>query len=136
MTREPKSVDHAPAFEQWRRRADAAELPRPVLGPPAPADRESAVVAVIADLTDVRSSFFITQKDAVIDDRSLRAAIAEAAQGRLGGADIPWLIEHLQASPQLHRVDAQHWTTAATLAIEHEVMARARRARRDHHRRL
>jgi len=122
MTREPKSVDHAPAFEQWARRAGDAELPRPEYGPRLPSDRRAVLATVVAELTDPDSAYFVTKKAAVVDDRTLRTAIAEAAQGRLGGADIPWLIEQVQLSPQFCRLDEKHWTTATTLAMEQEVL--------------
>lgn len=125
MTRQAKSVEHAPAFDQWRARAGDIVLPDPVFGPPARVNREAVAAAVIADLTDPASAHFVTRDAAVVDDRPLRTAIAEAAQGRIGGAEIPWLIAEVQDSPRFQRLDARHWTTAATLAMEAEVMAHA-----------
>ncbi len=129
MTRTQKAVEHGPAWEQWRARAGGAVLPERVYGPPAPVDRDAAVAAVIGELTDPTSPRFVTRTAAVVDHRTLRTAIAEAAQGRVGGGDVAWLIERVQSSPALHRLDDQHWTTETTLQLETEVMTTARRLR-------
>ena len=122
MTREPKSVDHAPAFEQWQRRAGVAQLPRPLLDPPAPVDREAAAAAVIRELTAPTSPRSLTRTSAIFDDRELRIAVAEAAQGRVAGADVPWLIERIRSAPELVAIPGQHWTTRAILDAENEVL--------------
>jgi conjugative relaxase-like TrwC/TraI family protein len=132
MTREPKSVDHAPAFEQWAHRAGDAELPRPVFGPPAPVERKAAADAIIRDLTMPTSPRSLTRTSAIFDDRELRIAVAEAAQGRVAGADIPWLIERVRTCDELVSLPGQHWTTRGIWEAEHEVLAvaEARAARR------
>ena len=122
MTREPKSVDHAPAFEQWAQRAGGAELLRPLFGPPAPADREAAAAAVIRDLTTPTSPWSLTRPSAIFDDRELRTAVAEAAQGRVAGSDVPWLIDRVRSAPELVPLPGNHWTTRAIWAAEHEVL--------------
>ncbi len=127
MTRIQKSVEHAPAFEQWRRRAGDSALPNPEYGPPAPVDRDAVVAEIVQELTDPNSPRYLTKDAAVVDDRTVRTAIAEAAQGRIGGDDIGWLIDHVLAAPQLRRVDDHHWTTLATVQLEREVMFAAHR---------
>lgn len=102
LSREPKSVDHTPAFEQWARRAEAAggiDLPRPVYGPPATPDRWVALSGVVADLANPRSPFFLNREHAAIDDRTFRTAVAEAAQGRLPGTEFDWLLRRVQLAP-------------------------------------
>jgi conjugative relaxase-like TrwC/TraI family protein len=130
LSREPKSVDHAPAFEQWTRRAEAAgggELPRPVYGPHAARDRWAALAGVVADLADPASPFFLNREYAAVDDRTFRAAVAEASQGRLPGTDYDWLLRRVQLAPELQRIGGGHWTTRAILDAENEVVDSARR---------
>jgi len=127
MTREPKSVEHAPALAQWAGRAGAERLPLPLYGPPPPLDREAVAATVTGSLTDPSSPWSVTRTSAVIDDRTLRIAVAESAQGLLPGTDIPWLTDRVRTAPELVRLDEQHWTTARVLAAETEVVATAER---------
>src|SRR5207245_5386568 len=52
LSRSPKSVDHAPAFEQWSRRAaesGGAQIPIPNPSARPPLDRHAALAEVIAE---------------------------------------------------------------------------------------
>jgi conjugative relaxase-like TrwC/TraI family protein len=130
LSREPKSVDHAPAFDQWTRRAEQLgeiDLPRPVYGPYAVPDRVAALHAVIADLSSPASPRFLNRDHAVVDDRTFRIAVAEAAQGRLPGTDFDWLFDRVQLVREFQKIDDGHWTTRAILDAENEVLTSAQR---------
>ncbi|HXA29335.1 MAG TPA: MobF family relaxase [Candidatus Angelobacter sp.] len=127
LSREPKSVDHAPAFEQWARRAEeagSAQLPTPAPGRQAP-DRWAMLAAFVTELSDPASRYFLTRDHAAVDDRTFRAAIAEAAQGLLAGTDYDWLVRRVQAAPEFVRVGGGHWSTQATVETERTVLATA-----------
>jgi conjugative relaxase-like TrwC/TraI family protein len=127
LSREPKSVDHAPAFAQWARRAEeagGAQLPTPATDRQAP-DRWAMLAAVVAELSDPASRYFLTRDHAAVDDRAFRRAIAEAAQGRLAGTDYDWLVRRIQAAPEFVRVGGNHWSTQATVEAERRVLAAA-----------
>jgi len=130
LSREPKSVDHAPAFEQWAVRAGGigpVTLPTPESAARALIDRWTSLQAVIAELTDPTSARSLTRTHAAVDERTLRAAVAEAAQGLLPGTDFDWLYRRIQMAPELVRLPGGHWTTRAVLETENEVLATAER---------
>jgi conjugative relaxase-like TrwC/TraI family protein len=129
LSREPKSVDHAPAFEQWTRRAEergGAQIPKPNAARP-PLDRHAALAEVIAELTDPESPGFLNREHAAVDDRTFRTAVAEAAQGRLPGADFDWLLRRVQLSPEFQQIGGDHWATRTIVEAEQEVVATAQR---------
>jgi conjugative relaxase-like TrwC/TraI family protein len=130
MSREPKSVDHAPAFEQWTRRADesgGAQIPKPDAAARPTIDRHAALAEVIAELTDPESPFFLNREHAAVDDRIFRAAVAEAAQGRLPGTDFDWLLRRVQLSPEFQQIGGDYWATRTIIEAENEVVATAHR---------
>jgi conjugative relaxase-like TrwC/TraI family protein len=71
LSREPKSVDHVPAFKQWAQRAEdagGAQLPTPAADCQA-ADRWAMLAAVVAELSDPASRYFLSRDHAAVDDR-------------------------------------------------------------------
>jgi conjugative relaxase-like TrwC/TraI family protein len=130
LSREPKSVDYAPAFEQWTARAQAAagnaNLPQPGAERSSP-DRWVSLQAVIAELTNPASPRSPTRTHAAVDERTLRAAVAEAAQGHFAGTEFDWLYRRVQMAPEMVRLPGGHWTTRAVLETENEVLATAER---------
>jgi conjugative relaxase-like TrwC/TraI family protein len=130
LSREPKSVDHSPAFEQWTGRADAAglaTLPAPDPAADALPDRWAAVQAVVADLVDPTSPHHLTRDHAAVDERTFRTAVAEAAQGLVAGTDIEWLRRRVEMAPEIVRLPGGHWTTRSVIEAENEVLATAER---------
>lgn len=130
LSRQAKGADHAPAFEQWPQRADAsggAQLPQPDTSARQPLDRHAALAQVVADLTDPESPTFLNREHAAIDGRTLRAAVAEAAQGRLPGTDFDWLLRHVQLAPEVRHLGGDHWAARAIVEAEQEVIASAQR---------
>lgn len=131
LSRQAKTAECAPAFEQWAQRArdvgiDPERFGGVVRGGSGVAeDREAAVRGVIQELTDPGSAHCVTRTSAVLDERTLRIAVAEAAQGRIAGAEIPAAIEAVTSSGELVRVDDVHWTTRRHLEMEREVVERA-----------
>lgn len=129
LSREPKSVDHAPAFEQWTARAEAAgrvDLPLPDAERSRP-DRWASLQAVIAELTDSASPRSLTRTHAAVDERTLRAAVAEAAQGHFAGTEFDWLYRRVQMASEMVRLPGGHWTTRTVLETETEVLSTAER---------
>ena len=88
-------------------------------------DVRQAAREIVAELTALRGEHSLTASASTVDDRQLRIAVAEAAQGRLSGSQVPALIAAVQASPELVRVDNQHWTTRTLLGAEHRIIGRA-----------
>jgi len=130
LSRQVKSADHAPAFEQWARRADAsggAQIPTPGPAMRPPLDRHAALAEVIADLTDPESPTFLNREHAAVDGRTFRAAVAEAAQGRLAGTDFDWLLRRVQLAPEIQQLGGDHWAARAIVEAEQEVIATAQR---------
>jgi len=136
LSRQPKAADHAPAFAQWQERAAAAgfapdDIPQLRRHQPLDLDRVSPTDEVILDqvvrqLTHLDSPHSLTRSAAVFDERTLRIATAEAAQGRLRGAHVEALIGAVGSSPELVKLDAVHRTTQTMLDMEREVLLAAR----------
>jgi conjugative relaxase-like TrwC/TraI family protein len=130
LSRQVKGADHAPAFEQWARRADAsggAQIPTPG-APERPAiDRHAALAEVIAELTEPESPTFLNREHAAIDGRTFRAAVAEAAQARLPGTDFDWLLRRVQLAPEIQQLGGDHWAARVIVEAEQEVIATAQR---------
>src|SRR5579884_1816058 len=130
LSRSPKSVDHAAAFEQWARRAadsGGAQIPKPTSAARPAIDRHTAVAEVIAELTDPESPAFLNREHAAVDIRAFRTAVAEAAQGRLPGSEFDWLLRRVQVTPEFQQIGGDHWTTRTILDAEREVMTAAQR---------
>ncbi|HXA30099.1 MAG TPA: MobF family relaxase [Candidatus Angelobacter sp.] len=130
LSRSPKSVDHAPAFEQWTRRANergGAQIPAPDVAARPTLDRHAALAEVIADLTDPESPYFLNREHAAVDGRTFRTAVAEAAQGRLPGTEFDWLLRRVQQSPDLQQLGSDHWAARVIVEAEQEVVATAQR---------
>jgi conjugative relaxase-like TrwC/TraI family protein len=131
QSRGPKGGEGAPAFEQWREHADSAGLTAQELASLRAGDRrERAAFHVTArriakQLTDPDSQYCVTKSTATVDSRTLRIAVAEAAQGQVAGTDVDRLIENVAASPLIVNLGDGHITTRGMLTMEHEVLARA-----------
>jgi conjugative relaxase-like TrwC/TraI family protein len=130
LSRQVKSADHAPAFEQWTRRADESggtQMPEPDAAGRPTVDRHAALAEVIADLTDPESPAFLNREHAAVDGRTFRIAVAEAAQGRLPGTDFDWLLRRVQQSPDIQQLGGDHWAARVIVEAEKEVIATAQR---------
>ena len=80
--------------------------------------------AVVEELTDPESPRRLTQASATVDARTLRTAIAEAAQGRVPGTAVDALVEAVTADPAL--VPLLHgllWTSRPTEQAEQAALA-------------
>ncbi len=129
-SRSPKSADHVPAFEQWARRAaesGGGQIPAPDLSAAPPIDQHAALAEVIAELTDPEGPFFLNRERAAVDGRTFRAAVAEAAQGRLAGTEFDWLLRRAQRAPELRHLGGDHWAARVLVEAEQEVIATAER---------
>ena len=133
LSRHPKATEHAAAFAQWQERAQDVGLT------PADVDRlrredagrellpfDGAAERITVDLVDPASPHALTRSAAVFDARTLRIAVAEAAQGRARGTDVAALISAVAASPDIVRLDAVHATTQRMLDSERAVLLAAR----------
>lgn len=130
LSRSPKSVDHAPAFAQWTRRAaesGGAQIPTPDPSARPPLDRHAALAEVIAELTDPEGPFFLNREHAAVDGRTFRTAVGEAAQGRLPGTEFDWLLRRVQQAPELRHLGGDHWAARVVVEAEQEVIATAQR---------
>jgi len=130
LSRQVKGADHAPAFEQWSRRADAsggAQIPTPDTAARTAIDRHAVLAEVIAELTDPDSPTFLNREHAAVDGRTMRAAVAEAAQGRLPGTDFDWLLRRVQLAPEIQQLGGDHWAARVIVEAEREVTATAQR---------
>jgi ATP-dependent exoDNAse (exonuclease V) alpha subunit len=92
-----------------------------------PPERWSAVQTVVADLTEPASPRHLTRDYAAVDERTFRAAVAEAAQGLVAGTDIDWLRRRVEMAPEMVRLPGGHWTTRSVIEAEKEVIATAER---------
>jgi hypothetical protein len=90
-----------------------------------PLDRHAALAEVIADLTDPESPTFLNREHAAADRRTFRAAVAEAAQGRLAGTDFDWLLRRVQLAPEIQQLGGDHWAARAIVEAEQELIATA-----------
>ncbi len=121
-SRSPKTAVPEDAFSAWRERARAAGAdpkswePEPRSIPQAP--WAETVNAVVQELTDPESPRRLTHASATVDTRTLRAAVAEAAQGRVPGTAVDALVEAVTASPALVSLPHGLWTTRAALQAE------------------
>ncbi|MDA8395869.1 MAG: relaxase domain-containing protein [Candidatus Dormibacteraeota bacterium] len=121
-SRSPKTAVPEDAFSAWQERADAAGAdpkswapePRPI--PQAP--WTETVQAVVEELTDPESPRRLTHTSATVDSRTLRTAVAEAAQGRVPGSAVDALLEAVTANPALVPLSHGLWTTRPTLQAE------------------
>jgi hypothetical protein len=134
LTRHPKAREQGSAFAQWDERARAAgidpgdvhQLHHRAPGAdavPLPTSNEDAVRAVAAELISPGSPYALTRVAAVVDERALRIAVADAAQGRIRGLYVDELRAAVEESPELVRLDAAHWTTRHMIETERAVLA-------------
>jgi conjugative relaxase-like TrwC/TraI family protein len=137
LTRNAKAQEHEPAFAQWDQRARAAGIDPAAIralpdhrqradAVPIPTSNEDTVRQVVAELTDPSSPYALTREAAATDERALRIAVADAAQGRIRGAYVDELRGAVEQSPELVRLDAAHWTTRPMIEMEQAVLADAR----------
>lgn len=128
-TRGRKDGEQPPAFAQWVERAREAGLcAEDVVGLRGEAGGGGASVrevarSVVRELSDLSSETSLTRMDAAVKMPLARAAIAEAAQTRLGGEEVAELIDRVLASPELVEV-GDRVTTEAMLALERSVLDR------------
>ncbi|MDA8332270.1 MAG: relaxase domain-containing protein [Candidatus Dormibacteraeota bacterium] len=126
-SRSPKTAVPEDAFHAWQERAKAAGAdpsswapqPRPL--PQAP--WAETVNAVVQELTDPESPRRLTHTSATVDTRTLRTAVAEAAQGRVPGTAVDALVEAVTADPALVPLMSGLWTTRPTLQAEQAALA-------------
>jgi len=127
-SRSPKTQVPEDAFQAWRQRAEqAGARPRdwaPRRRPVRPDPWETAVREVVHELAHPQSPLRLTQAHAAFDTRSLRAAVAEAAQGRVPGSAVDSLLEAVTASQSLVPLPHGLWTTRATLQAEQAALSR------------
>jgi conjugative relaxase-like TrwC/TraI family protein len=137
LTRNAKAQEHEPAFAQWDERARAAGIdPADVRtlhhraqaddAVPIPTSWDDVFRDVVAELTDPDSPYALTREAAAVDERAVRIAVADAAQGRVRGAYVDGLRAMVERSPELVRLDAAHWTTRPMIEMEQAVLADAR----------
>ena len=121
-SRSPKRAVPEDAFQAWRERAkDAGADPKSWAPQPRPIPQSpwaETVSAVVQELTDPQSPRRLTQASATVDTRTLRTAVAEAAQGRVPGAAVDALVEAVTADPALVPLVGGLWTTRPTLEAE------------------
>ncbi len=126
-SRSPKTAVPEDAFSAWQERAQAAGAdprswapePRPI--PQAP--WAESVNAVVQELTDPESPRRLTHASATVDSRTLRTAVAEAAQGRVPGSAVDALVEAVTADPALVPLPDGLWTTRPTLQAEQAALS-------------
>jgi len=126
-SRSPKTAVPEDAFSAWQERAkDAGADPRswaPQLRPIPQAPWAETVNAVVQELTDPQSPRRLTQASATLDTRTLRTAVAEAAQGRVPGTAVDALVDAVTADPALVPLPDGLWTTRPTLQAEQATLA-------------
>ena len=121
-SRSPKTALPEDAFSAWQERARAAGAdprswapePRPLPQAPWP----QTVQEVVQELTGPDSPRRLTQAATTFDTRTVRAAVAEAAQGRVPGSAVDALVEAVTASGDLVPLPHGLWTTRAALEAE------------------
>jgi conjugative relaxase-like TrwC/TraI family protein len=126
-SRSPKTAVPDDAFSAWQERATAAGAdpkswapePRPI--PQAP--WAESVNAVVEELTDPESPRRLTHASATVDSRTLRTAVAEAAQGRVPGSAVDALVGAVTADPALVPLPHGLWTTRAALDAEQAALS-------------
>jgi conjugative relaxase-like TrwC/TraI family protein len=120
-TRAPKTAVPEDAFSAWRERAENAGARQGDWAPGKPirpAPWQETVAAVVRELTDPESPRRLTQASATFDTRTLRAAVAEAAQGRVPGTSVDALLEAVTGSESLVPLPHGLWTTRRALEAE------------------
>ena len=126
-SRSPKTAIPEDAFQAWKQRAkEAGAKPRdwaPNAHPIPQAPWAETVQAVVEELTDPESPRRLPQASATVDARTLRTAIAEAAQGRVPGTAVDTLVEAVTADPALVPLLGGLWTTRPTLQAEQAALA-------------
>ncbi|MHB8330915.1 MAG: AAA family ATPase, partial [Candidatus Dormibacteria bacterium] len=129
-SRSPKTAVPEDAFQAWRQRAKAAGADPTSWAPgqrpwrrPRPTPWPEAVQAVVQELTDSESPRRLTQAAATVDTRTLRTAIAEAAQGMVPGTAVDALVEAVTADPALVPLLHGLWTTRPALEAEQAALA-------------
>ncbi|MHB8330621.1 MAG: MobF family relaxase [Candidatus Dormibacteria bacterium] len=129
-SRSPKTAVPEDAFQAWKERAKATGADPRSWAPgqrpwrrPRPTPWPEAVRAVVQELTDPQSPLRLTQTSATVDTRTLRTAIAEAAQGRVSGTAVDALVEAVTADPALVPLRDGLWTTKRTLQAEQAALA-------------
>ncbi|MDA8330069.1 MAG: relaxase domain-containing protein [Candidatus Dormibacteraeota bacterium] len=121
-SRSPKTALPEDAFQAWQKRARAAGAdprgwaPEPRPFPQAPWTQ--TVQEVVQELTGPDSPRRLTLAAATFDTRTLRCAVAEAAQGRVPGSAVDALVEAVTASGSLVPLPHGLWTTRAALEAE------------------
>ncbi len=134
-SRSPKTAVPEDAFQAWQQRAkEAGADPRswaPNAQPIPQAPWAESVNAVVQELTDPESPRRLTQASATVDNRTLRAAVAEAAQGRVPGTAITALLKAVTAGPALVPLLHGLWTTRTTLQAEQAALAAVAATPRD-----
>lgn len=135
LSRQPKAGEHGPAFAQWQERAATAGVTRDDMarlrGRSIDLDgvtggNELIAEATVRALAHPDGPHSLTKSAAVFDERALRIATAEMAQGRIRGSEVASLINAASQSPELVKLDAVHRTTQTMLDTEHEVLLAAR----------
>ena len=121
-SRSPKTTLPEDAFQAWQERARAAGAdPRSWAPEPHPlpqAPWAQTVQEVARELTDPDSPHRLTQAATTFDTRTLRCAVAEAAQGRVPGSAVDALVEAVTASGSLVPLPRGLWTTRPTVQAE------------------
>ncbi|MBJ7607859.1 MAG: AAA family ATPase [Candidatus Dormibacteraeota bacterium] len=131
LSRHPKAAEQVSAFAQWHERAaevgfSPTDLEQLRGRTPGALSLEMATDQIVRELVAPDSPHALTKNAAVFDERTLRIAVAEAAQGRARGADVGALITAVAASPELVRLDVVHSTTQKMLDTERAALLAAR----------
>ena len=125
-SRQPKAGPFRPAFTEWVDRGRQAGLSPERVAElqvlrAVPVNRAVGVALARVDLLDPTSPHCLTATDATVDERRLRIAVAEAAQGRIQGSLVGELIEEVMSSPELIRLFDGRWTTRRMRELELDV---------------
>ncbi|MFN2568781.1 MAG: MobF family relaxase [Candidatus Dormibacteria bacterium] len=100
---------------------DRVRRPEPIPRP----DRDSAVQDILHELTFPLDDRCLTTRSAVFDNGQLRNTVGQACHGRVAGEHLDSVVAAVAASPELIRLDDQHWSTRDMVETERAALASA-----------